>query len=453
MADLIFLIQQKNALLLHDPGCGKTPTVCVNQYRRAMTGIGRTIWSQPKALMAKNKQELLEFTDFKDKDVQIVDGTRAQVDAAMRSDAAVLIMGAARFQLVANDVPPEYNCHDVDEIHMTYGGGTSKRTGAFLQHRTIESTMMSGTLINGRLDSAWPAIHKINPKYYPLGLDSFMNYHALCDENGKVAFWRNHSKLSGIFAKHGLRRTFEEIHGKQSVVIQVEEVELSPRQRKRYEEFEEKALIELDDVIIDGIESGALSRARQIMEHPRQFHDPRHPGEYIDIVDGELTAKEEALLIHLEDHTRTGKPLIIFSSLVQQQHELLRIVQKAGLTACLMNSVATAKQRGEMDTGFVRGDYQVMIGSSQIANVGFNWQFWGPKRVEVDHVIFASTNFLDGDFGQAFKRVIRQNRITPLRVTVQRYMNTVERKIHGIICRKSREANKVDPHRQVFTFA
>lgn len=453
MADLVFLIQNKASLLLHEPGTGKTPTVCVNQYRRAMTGIGRTIWAQPKSLIAKNKRELLRFTDFKDADVAIVDGTKAQIDKAMRSDAAVLLMGSDRYKLSAGQIPPAYNCFDVDEIHMAYGGGASARTGAFLQHKTVESVMMSGTLINGRLDSAWPAIHKVEPRYYPMGLEGFMNTHAILDDYGKVMFWKNHHKLAQIFGKHGIRRTFDEIYGKQSVVIQVEEMDLSPRQKARYEEYEEKALIELDDVIIDGIEGGALARARAIMEHPRHFHDPRQPGETLDIVDGELTAKEESLLIHLEDHRRTGKPLVIFAALRAQQKEIHRLVQKAGLTACLIDSAASAKRRGEHDEGFVRGDYQVMVGSAQIAAVGFNWQFWGPNRVEVDHVMFASINHLDGDFIQAYRRVVRETRHTGLRVTVQRYRDTLERKIHANVCRKSREANKVDPTREILAFA
>lgn len=456
MADLVFAIQNPKSLFLHDPGVGKTPPVCVNQYRRASTGVGRTIWVQPKSLMGKNKRELIKFTNFTERDIEIVDGTPAQIDRAMRSDAAVLIMGPARYKLLhnKNQLPAKKYPHfDVDEMHMCFGGGTSGQTGAFLEHKTGESVMMSGTLINGRLDSAWPAIHKISPKYYPLGLESFMARHALYDDFGKVMFWQNHKKLADIFGRHGVRRTFDEIYGKQEVVIQVQEVDPSPKQLYRYKEFEEKALIELEDVIIDGLEGAALTRARQILEHPRQFHDPRQEGATVDIVDGELTAKEEAILIHLEDHRRTGKPVIILAALVPQQRELLRIIREAGFTACLIDSSTSAKKRDELSEAFQRGEYQVMIGSAQIASVGFNWQFWGPNRIEVDHVIFASTNYMDGDFVQAYRRAIRQARLTALRVTVLRYHNTVEHGVHGVICRKSRDANKVDPRREVLTFA
>lgn len=453
LADLVFYCQHPKAINASDPGTGKTVGVCINQYRRATHDVGRTIWVQPKSLLKKNKRELLRFTNFTDSQVQIIDGTKAQVDKAMAADPAVLLMGPDRFKLMAHQIPAAYNCLDVDEIHMAYGGATSGRTAAFLNHRTKECVMMSGTLINGKLSTAWPAFHKIEPRYYPMGIESFMNHHAVYDDYGKVLFWKNHHKLAAILGKHGIRRTFKSIFGEQEVVIQVEEVDLTPKQRARYDEFEQKALIELDDVIIDGLEGGATQRARQIMDHPRHFHDPREEGRTVDIVDGELTAKEEALLVHLEDHKRLGTPLIIFASLRPQQKELLRIVREAGLTACLIDSETSSKKRGELDEAFVAGEYQVMIGSSQIASVGFNWQHWGPNRIEVEHVLFASTNYMDGDFGQAFKRAIRSTRLQPLRVTVQRYVDTIEHKIHSIICRKSRDAHRVDPDRDVFSFA
>lgn len=453
LADLVFYIQNPICINGSDPGTGKTPSVCVNQYRRASTDVGRTIWVQPKSLLKKNKRELLRFTDFGENDAQIIDGTKAQIDRAMRHNPGVLLMGPDRFKLMAGQIPPAYNCLDVDEIHMAYGGAKSGRTAAFLNHKTKECVMMSGTLINGRLDTAWPAFHKIDPRYYPFGIDSFMNHHAIFDDLGKVLFWRNHHKLAKILGKHGIRRTFDQVYGKQEVVIQVQEVDLSEKQRKRYEEFEESAVIELDDVIIDGLEGGATQRARAIMEHPRHFHDPRFPGQTLDIVDGELTAKEEALLVHFEDHLRTGKPLIVFAALRPQQKEILRLAQASGLTACLIDSDTSAMKRGQLDEDFRAGKYQVMIGSAQIASVGYNWQFWGPSNIEVDHVIFASTNYMDGDFGQAYKRAIRGRRSGPLRVTLMRYVDTLEHKIHAIICRKSREAHKVDPTREVFTFA
>lgn len=439
---------------LSDPGTGKTPSVCVNQYRRLKQSGLRTIWIQPKSLMRKNKRELLAFTPLRTQDVAIVDGTRKQVDDAMNSNAGVLIMGPDRFKLIESKMPRGLAV-DVDEFHMCFGGANSARTTTYLNYtrQAPELVEMTGTLVNGRFDTAWPAIHAIEPRYYPLGHAQFMAQHAVVDDYGRPLYWKNASKLSKIFGKHGIRRTFEQIFGKQEVVIQVREVDLSPKQLARYDEFEENAVIELEEVMISGKEGTNLIRCRQIMEHPRAFPDPRADGAVIDIVDGELTGKEESILIDLEDHARTGKPLIIFASLRPQQKALYKLVQEFGMSAALLDSSCSATERARIDEAFVAGRVQCLIGSAQIASVGFNWQFWGPHKIEVPHIIFASTNHMDGDFIQAYRRAIRQKRTTPLRVTVLRYANSIEKRIHANVCRKSRDANRVDPTREILEFA
>jgi hypothetical protein len=93
------------------------------------------------------------------------------------------------------------------------------------------------------------------------------------------------------------------------------------------------------------------------------------------------------------------------------------------------------------------GEIQAPILSPQCADVGLNWQFWGDK--EVDHTIFASLDYLDTTFIQAYRRFIRGKRKKALRITVLQYKDSIDQKIFGILHRKSKEAAALDGVRQI----
>lgn len=449
-ADLTFLLANPRALLLHEPGCGKTPTVCVLQYARWLQHQIRTIWIQPKSLMGKNRRELLRFTPLKEDQVVIVDGPKAE--ALAQQPAVIYLMGPDRFKLLREkgSLPPNFGAIDVDEFHMCFKGAESARTTAFLAEvaKLRHTVMMTGTLIDGGLSSAWAAIHAIEPKYYPFGYKHFLQHHAVTDEHGKVLFWKNHSRISQILGRHGLRRTFSSIFGDQEIITQADEIEMHPRQRELFDEIQRAAILELEEVMIDGTLPGVMvTRARQIMEHPEQFPDPR--GGTIDLLKGEKNGKLQRLEVHFEDHLRTGKPLIVFSAKPKQQQAIHQLATQQGLKACLLDSRTNSAERDRLDRAYQAGQYQVMVASPQIAGIGFNWQFWGPDRIEVDHVINACLSYLDTDYIQSMRRAIRQKRTKPLRVTNLQYIDSLDQAIAAILRRKSIDANLVDPTREI----
>jgi hypothetical protein len=452
---------------LSDPGTGKTPVAAVNHWRRMAESGMQTVWVQPKALMPKNVHEILRFTPFTEKDVAILDGTTAKVDKAMRSKPAVLLMGPDRFKRVASQLPAEYGALDVDEFHMCFGGAggrmvngwpaPSARVEAFYEHMkgVKQSVFMTGTIINGRLDTAFPAIHAIEPNYYPFGYEDFLRTHAYVDEYGKPFAWHDHQRLSQIFGRHAVRVTFEEIFGKQEVVFQTEWLAMNAKQLEIYKQFEDQAYLELENFMIDGTMPGtACIRARQIMEHPNYFPDLRDPHlPRVDIMPGERPAKLDALEIHFEDHKRLGTPVIVFAALVPAMEQIAELARSMGLrVAPIMNGDASPKQKKEADEGFRAGRYDVLVGSAPVCGIGFNWQFWGPQMQETDHVIFSSLSYQDSDFIQGYRRTVRQKRTKPLRVTTQAYFKSVDGRVMTIIERKSRDAHLVDPTRELVTF-
>lgn len=470
VADLAFMIQNPKGMLLHDPGTGKTPPVCVNQFRRAQEGLGRTVWTQPKHLLKKNMKELLEWTPFTANDVAIVDGTKAQIDRAMRSGAQVLLMGPDRFKRIWRDLPPDVKNHDVDEMHMCFGGAGAKydmRAGWIPSDRVqalyasndnfTGGVYMTGSLINGRLDTAFPAIHTIEPRYYPFGYDEFLGQHAYTDDRGKPYAWHNHERLGQILGRHAVRRTFEQVYGKQAIIFDTEWVPMNDRQRSAYMEFEAAAVLELDNFLIEGINPGvATIRARQIMEHPNRFKDLRDPeGKLglppVDICPGERPAKLDALEVHFDHHSRAGTPVVVFASLVPQLHEIAELAAKMGRRVGLLYGDVPRRQRDYIDEAFQRGEIDTIVGSPPVCAVGYNWQFCG--EIEVPHVISASLTYMHTDFIQGWRRAVRGVRSSPLRVTSLAYLDSaVELKVRQINVTKSVDAHKVDPTQEVITF-
>ena len=54
--DLSHLIANPKHMMLHEPSCGKTPTICVMQwYLWSELGVA-TVWIMPKTLLGKNRR-------------------------------------------------------------------------------------------------------------------------------------------------------------------------------------------------------------------------------------------------------------------------------------------------------------------------------------------------------------------------------------------------------------
>lgn len=439
--DLTFHFANARSANLSDPGAGKTPPTCA-WISGLWTAVGvRTCWAMPKSLLKKNLKELIKFSEFHPTDVAIYDGTPKKLAQILESNPKVLLMGFDRFVsdwTIIKKRYPDFDAVCVDEIHMGFSTDGSKRTQElYLAMKYFRYFLpMTGTLIDGRLDSVYPTISIIEPRYYA-SRDSFMTQHAVYDWYGKLVAWKGHDKIKAILDRHTVRHTFREVHGDQTPDIIPERVEMSPKQRAAYDEWDEKAMLELEDAFLATDMPGvAAIRARQIMSHPEALPHPSGLGTF-SVMEGSLTGKDEALLIHLENHKRSGKPLVIFAAFIAEQERILRLVRKHGMTGELINGNVSPTKRGQLDLDFQAGKFQVMVGSPETAAVGFNWG-------HVDHVIFTSFDYKDSSFAQAFKRMIRGKRAVTLWVTVLEYENSIDQRILTIVQTKSENAHAVD---------
>lgn len=457
-------MKKKTFMDRSDPGTGKTPPFCVWMWWQWHTNGNRVIWCMPKSIMKKNRKEALLWSEFTEDDVVILDGSPGKIKKLIASDAKVYIMGFQRFAKSWRDLKarhPSMKCIGVDEWHLGFKGPESKRSGELMtaMEKDFEWLYgMTGTLIAGGLDSAYVAVQLMAPTRYYFGLRDFYNQHAVMDPvYEKPMAWKNHEKLTAVIATFSVRRTFEEVYGKENKVIIREKCDMSAKQREAYDKFEREAVLELSDQFMDGSVPGvATIRCRQIMGHPERLRlptevwEPGNPKPIIvlkeyDLMEGEQTGKDEQLLIHLEEHKANGKPLLIFATLIPEQERIRSLCASMGFTVALINGEVSATERGRIDEDFQSGKIQIVVGSPATATVGFNWS-------HLDHIIFVSLDYQDDNFLQAYRRAMRGVRTKPLRITILEYRKSIDQTILIIVKRKSKDANKVDDTVNILEF-
>lgn len=334
---------------------------------------------------------------------------------------------------------PSIKGYGIDELHMGYGTPSSAQTTSFYHVADhCEGLLgMTGTLVDGRLDTAFPAIHAIEPRYYG-GLPGFIHEHAAWINNfDKVESWKNEAKLAAILDRHSVRHSFEEVYGKEPVhftPIAETTLEMLPQQLAAYEEFHEQAMLELlDGRILDGSLPGvAVIRATQIMAHPETF----------GIAVGEITAKDRRLM----EYAVEGRPMLVFSAAQPEQERCVKRLEECGLKVGLINANVTGAKRSAIDLDFRNGKLDAIVGSGPTVAVGYNWE-------RADHVVGVSWDYKDVNFVQAYRRASRGTRQSILRVSSLVYANSVDLRKLDILTSKSQTANKVDPSRRVLQFA
>lgn len=454
--DLAVLLKNPRHIHGGEPGTGKTPTICTLQAIRWMRQQIGTVWVMPLKLMSKNFDEAMMWGHWNDGDVIIVDGTPNEAMSKLRSGAKVFIMGFTRFEKLHRFLPSYVKAVDIDEYHKGFGGTDSKRTQAlyqFTQDLSIQFVPMTGTIYSGKPDTVYSALQIIEPRYYGTP-EMFRHVHHVQDPwTGKVIGYRNLDALGEVLGRHSIKRLWRDIHGAEQRVIQSERVDMNEAQRRVYGDFEENAILELEQFFIDGTKPGvAFIRARQIMEHPNCFPDLRDPDHLppVDICPGEMPAKLDLLELDFTNAIENKTPIVVFAALRPQQREIYELARSMGLRVGLLNGMTTPSETEEIDRGFRTGRLDSIICSPRVADCGFNWQFNGSQ--EVNDLVFASMDYTDTVFIQACKRFDRQKRSSALRVKVPVYRNSIDERILRLIAKKSVEAHAMDPDRKVLTF-
>lgn len=434
--DLAIAIGQKRSFNLSEPGTGKTPIFCAYAWYKWSKQKKKTIIVQPNHLRSKNRLEVLRFSGFKPDEVVVVEkvdeflGVRKRLDYPEACQETGYInyvhdpeikVFCVGFTFLKNywkelvDNHPDIDLVVVDEGHLGYKTFDSKASVELydLMRHCSDFYYCTGTPIDGRLDSIFTAIHIIQPKYYG-SYRGFVQQHAgYIDDYGKVLYWVNNDKVTEIFNRHGVLRTWEEIHGKQNRSLEViNDLKMKPKMAAAYTEFEEMAFVELDGMLLDGSMPGvATMRARQIANCPNIFG--------ID----EKTTKHE----YLEGIVEEGS--IIYSAMPDEVDSNAKVLTELGYKVGVMHGKIPHKKRVEIDEKYQSGELDCVCATPAVASTGWNWQ-----RTNV--VVFTSLDYLDSNLEQAIKRGEREARDKTLKIYFLEYEKSVDQKVKAVVLGK-----------------
>jgi len=432
--DLAFMINNPRILNRSEPATGKTGSACAYaEYVWKYEG-GSTIFVQPKSIIRKNLEELLAFADFEREDLFVFDPKR--VDKLKRPPKVLLTTADSLTRnwglmkaLMAK--PPKLFIGD--EMHLYYSTDGTKRTQHWysVMKEVPRMLAMTGTAIRGRMDSAYPIINVIEPRYYGT-VGRFMMEHSVQDSAGKVLGWTGYDKLGRILLAHGINRTFAECYGAEKKVILPVPLEMSVQQAQAYDQFHTLAMLELEgEEVLSATSEGVHAiRCRQLLAHPESMG--------VAGWKAEVNVKDQWVLDALLPQYGSG---LLFAVLRPEQERLVATLKKAGARVALINGGTSLAQRSRIDQEFQEGKLDWIVASPATAGVGFNWQ-----RAEC--VAFVSCDYMDDNVVQAYRRAIRGVRETPLPIYIPQYVGTIEDRILEIIEKKSRLASLVDKTRE-----
>lgn len=429
---LTFYIKNKNCLDRSEPATGKTAPSCVmckyvNDYEN-----GSTIFVMPKSLLIKNQEELSNWTGLKSliyRGQPTLTKWKGETYDVILTTADTL---SRHYEHIRKMLTKPLGFLLADETHLYWSSASAKRTQFILAEcRKIPRNLwLTGTVIRGRLDSAYPVIQMIEPRYYG-NHASFMSQHALKDAfTGEVLGWCNEAKINAILKIHSVNHLFRTVYGDPDYIYLPTHVEINEKHWKYYHEFEQFANLELDDEsVLYTTEAGIQTlRCRQILANP----------EVLGLKIPEY-GKDEWIFENLlnGDYNK----IVLFSALQGEQVRLVRKISERGFKVGLINGTVSTDKRGQIDKDFRDGDLQVIVASPATAGVGLNWH-----NCEV--AAFVSVDYMDDNMTQATFRFIRGKRNKTIPIYLLRYQNTIEDKIYGIIQKKSELASRADSSRK-----
>lgn len=434
--DLAVAIKKVRSFNLGEPGTQKTPTFCALAWYYHSRKGKKTIIAQPNHLRDKNRLEVLRFTDFQPHEVAVIEkvdetlGTRKRVGVEgcdqltgyinylANPDLKVFVVGFTFLKTYWEEIVkhhPEVDLVVIDEGHegyKTYDSKASRELYA-LMNRTTGFYYCTGTPIDGRLDSAFVPIHIIAPEYYG-SYQGFLKQHAgYIDDYNKVVYWVNEDKVTKIFNRHGVRRLWKDIHGKQLRNVQmIDDIKMTGRMKEAYVEFEQMACVELDNMFLEGSNPGvAAMRARQIINCPQIFG--------LD----EKTPKQQ----YLEGIAE--KATTVFCSMPDEAEAAANILRAMGLKVGVMHGGVSHKKRVEIDRAYQSGELDCVCATPAVASTGWNWQ-------HTKNVVYMSLDYRDSNLEQSIRRGERELRTAPLNIWFLEYENSVDQKVRKIVEKK-----------------
>lgn len=216
-------------------------------------------------------------------------------------------------------------------------------------------------------------------------------------------------------------------------------VELSPKERKLYDEMRRNAYIELsaEQEVSATTVLTKLLRLQQIA------------GGFIK-ADGEErvqqigTSKMDALEDILEDYVLgEGRQLVIFARFIPEIDGICELLHKKGISYHRITGDVPLEERGQRVAEFQSGQKQCFVAQIQTAGLGITLH-------SASAAVFYSVGYNLADYQQALARIHRKGQTQPCTYIILQGDNTVDQKVMDALEKKSDVAKRICDDWQMF---
>lgn len=376
-----FMITAGSCLNASFVGSGKTLTslaVCEELRPR------RVLIIAPKSVVLQWGQvEILKW--LPQAKITVIQGSvRDRIDQYINYDSGYLVIGyeAARADIGLLE-PKDFDIIICDEAHCLANPKT-KLYKALTKLKSRHRYALTATPIMNKAEDMYGIINWVRPgflgNYY-----AFINRYIVKNNWGGVKYYKNMDELAERVRPLIIKKTLEEV-GMQLPEYTEEElpVELSPLERKVYDQVKEELLFDIEKAIISKIENPVMLQM-SIVKLGKLFE----LCDSMELIGDNITSsKLEVLKEHLESTLQNGQKAIIitrFARMVDILAKALHQYRPQVITG------ATNDRQVILNEFSQHAENQLLIGTEaigqglnlQVANILYNYDSaWNPAKME-----------------------------------------------------------------------
>lgn len=300
---------------------------------------------------------------------------------------------------------------------------------------------LSGTPITQDVQDLFSQYDFLDSTVFGENFYSYRNRYCLMGGFGskQVIGTKNEDELSNRMYSIAYRVTKAEALDLPPETFLYRKVELSPKERKLYDEMRRNAYIELsaEQEVSATTVLTKLLRLQQIA------------GGFIK-ADGEErvqqigTSKLDALEDILEDYVLgEGRQLVIFARFIPEIDGICELLRKKGISYHRITGDVALEDRGQRVSEFQSGQKQCFVAQIQTAGLGITLH-------AASAAVFYSVGYNLADYQQALARIHRKGQTQPCTYIILQGANTVDQKVMEVLEKKSDVAKRICDDWQMF---
>jgi SNF2 family DNA or RNA helicase len=422
-----WLAKRSSSILADEMGLGKT-IECL-----AVVAIGfeqnfytRALFVTPASLKGNWAEEIEAHTNFS---YTVLDGSpKRRAKQLAEFDTDILIVNYEQVVSHLNELNAmNFGLVGYDEAQYLQNH-RSGRTKACLRLTAPRHILLTGSPILNQADGAWPLLNRIDPATFP---DYWRFVNRFCVFGGfkdkQIVGIKNEAELREKLQERMLRREAKDVLDLPKVTFIPVKIDLSPLQRKLYEQMKEELRVEAP-----GLDEGELLAKNPMT---KALHLKMICGS-AGVIDGhpDDSAKLDRAQTMALEVIQNGDPIVIFTQFRDIQRFMVARLEALGVDTIQLHGDIPIPNRVPIVRQWTddakAGRPKAIVCMYQVAGVGLNMTV-ANKMIRLDKLYVPELN------KQAYKRLDRIGQTRPITVWDLFMRNTIDTRIEAINKMKS----------------